>query len=113
MFRDLVEIDARFPESLPAGVVAGGIRIDGAVESAVIEEGLEGRLGHRVDGFVAAQAIHVAHIGVGGIFRAGARPERALRTGTEAGESILPVPGVVLDIASVRESTLVEGGRSA
>ena len=70
------------------GPGAVGVGVDGPGQRAVVLEGVEGGVGHRVDRVGTDQRVDVEGVGVGRVLGRGRRPQRPLHPGARGGQRL-------------------------
>ena len=68
-------------EAVQGGLGGVGVGVDRPLQRAVVLEGAQGRLGHRVHGGRPDQVVDVEQVGVGRVLGRGRRPQRPLHAG--------------------------------
>src|ERR1700738_1255115 len=83
-----VDIDTRLGEARQYCLAIASIRGEGRPDFAMVAEGLEGALRHRIDGEGRGESLDVEDVGGVRILGAGAGPEQALGAGAGVGGAL-------------------------
>ena len=99
---DAAEIDPG-GSSVPPSVrwSAGRVCLQRGLDLAVVGECAKGVLGHRVHDIRSDQLRDVKHVGVIGVLRCGARPQRALALGAQIREPLPLRTGELLQVPPI------------
>src|SRR5215218_2683457 len=102
--RDVVVIDAGVAQRVERGLRPVDVLLDGqAADLAVVLEGLDRLLGHRVDRVAPDQLLDVQHVAVVGVLRRRRCPQAPLRRGALVGQRVPALAGERPQVGLIRE----------